>query len=154
MGLKVTFDPVEYRIVVTTVPISGVITLNFKVDVYSDGKEDWLASVALARNEFPIRAVGGEPLPGGLFLDATYFISPPWKIYPYDADHEVIVQGNVYRTDGASIFLPRAGRTVTATLLTTFSAGASGTAATPTEIANAVAMDTRTLTMGKFLALK
>lgn len=128
MGLKVTFNAVDHEIVVTSAPISGVVTLDFKIDIYSDGKEDWIADSSLARHTFPIRAVGGDPLPGSLTLDSTFFLLPPWKIRPYDADHELIVKGNVYREDGATIFLPRPGRTITATLQTTFSAGATNTA--------------------------
>ena len=125
MGAKVTFDLTAFEILVTQAPVDGIVTLNFKIDVYSDGKEDWLTDPVLPRSLFPIRGVGGDPVPGGAMLDPTFFIAAPWKIRPYDADHELIVVGNVYRDDGVSIFLPRDSRTIVTTLVTTFSAGAS-----------------------------
>lgn len=149
MGAKVTFDSVNYLMVVTQAPVDGVVTLDFKVDVYSDGKEDWLADDELAKDQFPIRAVGGDPVPGGKVLDPTFFILPPWHILPYDADHELRVDGNVYREDGGRIFTERPGRTITATLNLTFSAGVS-----IVDVAVAVWDESRALTVGKFLALK
>lgn len=152
MGVKVTFDPVEHQIVVTQAPTSGIVSLDFAVDVYSDGKEDWLSDTALARHEFPIRAVGGDPLPGSKILDATYFIKAPWKVLPYDANHELIISGNVYREDGASISTARSGRTVTVTLSTTFSAGATSSGGGAD--ADAIWAHNKALTVGKFLGLK
>ena len=139
MGAKVTFDLSVFEIIVTLAPVDGVVSLNFKVDVYSDGKEDWLTDPELAKVLFPISAVGGNPIPGGMYLDSTFFIAAPWKIRPYDADHELIVSGNVYRDDGASVFLTRPGRTIITTLSTTFSASASASGVyTPAEIAVAI----------------
>lgn len=152
MGAKVTFDPTTYEIQVTLAPSSGIVTLDFRRDVYSDGKEDWRSTDALAKHAFPIRAVGGDPLPGALTLDPTFFVAAPWKLLPFDADHELIIVGNVYREDGASIVKTRAGRTVIATLATTFSAGASGGGGGAS--AEDVWAHIKALTVARFLALK
>jgi len=154
MGAKVTFDPTTYEIQVTLAPSSGIITLDFRRDIYSDGKEDWRVIDALSKHAFPIRAVGGDPLPGSLALDPTFFISAPWRILPYDADHELIVVGNVYREDGASIVKTRPGRTIIATLATTFSAGASGSGSGGGSSADDVWAHAKALTVGKYLGLK
>ena len=42
MGQKVTFYPVTQIIQVDIAPVDGVIDLDVKVDLYSDGKEDWI----------------------------------------------------------------------------------------------------------------
>lgn|SRR3990167_690263 len=149
MGVYVTFNPIDYLIEVTKVPVAGASSLDFKIDIYSDGKEDWRTTDALAKHTFPIRAVGGDPLPGSLTLDPTYFILPPWRILPYDVDHELTISGNVFREDGLPISAPRAGRSITLRVASTFSAGAS-----PSDIADAVHGDGRALTVGKFIALK
>ena len=149
MGAKVTFNPVTHEIQVTLAPTNGITSLDFKIDVYSDGKEDWLADTELAKHEFPIEAVGGNSVPGDKFLDVTFFILAPWQFLPYDANHELLINGNVYRDDGSSIAKARAGRTITVTLNTTFSAGVS-----TNDMAYAVWANHQALTLGKFVALK
>lgn len=148
MAAKVTFDPVTHEINVVDVG-GGIIALDFKVDVYSAGKEDWLADSALAKHTFPLRAAGGDSLPGGLVLDAVFFIASPWKMRPVDRDHQLTIVGNVFREDGENIFLSRTGRTILVSLTNTFSAGSS-----VADIGDAVHGDGRALTVGKFLALK
>lgn len=153
MGAKVTFDPVTFEIEVTAAPSSGVISLDFKVDVYSDGKEDWRVDDELIKQFFPIRAVGGDPLSGSLNLDTVFFLAAPWQILPYDGDHSLEIVGNLFRDVGSSLPLvkARSGRTVLATVLQTFSAGA---AASGSLTASQVWDEARALTVGKFLALK
>ncbi len=152
MGVKVTFNATDHLIEVTTAPVNGLVTLDFGVDVYSDGKEDWRTTDALARHTFPIRAVGGDPLPGAQVLDSTFFILAPWRILPYDADHELILNGNVYREDGAALVAGRAGRSITSRITSTFSAGASSSGGGSS--ADDVWSHAKALTVGKFLGLK
>lgn len=99
MGAKVTFDPATRSIIVTQAPVSGVVTLSIKVDVYSDGKEDWLTDANLQKMKFPIRPIGGDTIPGGVIGD-TYVIEGGWTITPYEADHELILDGNVFAEAG------------------------------------------------------
>lgn len=99
MGAKVTFDPVDRHIHVTVAPVDGVITLNIKTDLYSDGKEDWLVTPELQKMKFPIRPIGGDLIPGGVIGD-TYVIEGGWTIAPYEADHELILDGNVFAQAG------------------------------------------------------
>ena len=109
MGAKVTFDPTTKIIQVTEAPIGGVVNLDVKVDLYSDGKEDWRASATLFKYRFPIRAVGGDPLPGAKALGSTFFLAPGWTIRPYEADHRLIVNGNLYVEDGSSPYTTTVG---------------------------------------------
>ena len=149
MAAKVTFDPVNRQIVVTVAPTAGVVTIDFAADVYSAGKGDWLTDSTLSRIVFPIRPVGGDALPGGLKYDSTFFLKAPWKVLPYDADHELIMIGNVFTEDGSQFATARPGRTTTVRIVSTFSAGASAT-----DIADTVHSDVRALTVGKYIALK
>lgn len=149
MAQKVTFDATNRRIVVTTVPVSGTTILDFSADIYSAGKGDWLSDSTLSKLIFPIRAIGGDSLPGGLKYDSTYFLKTPWKVLPHDSDHELVIKGNVFTDDGSQFALSRSGRTIAVRLVSTFSAGAS-----VPDIAEAVHADGRSLTVGKFIALK
>lgn len=109
MGVRVTFDPTTKIIQVTEAPVGGVVNLDVKVDLYSDGKEDWRASASLFKYRFPIRAVGGDPLPGSKALGSTFFLAPGWTIRPYEADHRLIVNGNLYVEDGSSPYTTTVG---------------------------------------------
>ena len=105
MANKVNFDIVN-KIIQVTIPPSpeGVVELDIKIDVYSDGKEDWLANSSLRKRPFPIIPVGGNVLPNSRQLGSTFFLYSDWKIRPYEADHTFKVTGNLYSVDGTSPF--------------------------------------------------
>jgi hypothetical protein len=108
MGTKVTADPVTRIIAVTDIPIlengEYVVDLDIQEELYSDLKKDWVASESLRKLKFPIRAVGGDPLPGSKVLGDTYFIASDWKVAPYESSHRFRVNGNFYSEDGTSPF--------------------------------------------------
>lgn len=108
MAQHVTFDIINKLIIVTQVPelINGQLTviLDFKIDIYSDGKEDWLNNQSLRLRPFPIRPVGGDDLPGAKSLGSTFFLDSDWKIQPYNNTHRFLVSGNIYSEDGTSPF--------------------------------------------------
>lgn len=108
MGQKVTFNPITKIIQVDVAPVGGIVDLDIKVDVYSDGKEDWRASASLFKYRFPLRAVGGDLTPTGA-LGSTFFLDPGWKIRPYEADHRFAVSGNFFSEDGTSPFTTTIG---------------------------------------------
>jgi len=113
MGQYVTFDPVTRIIQIDVAPslVEGeyVNDLDFQVDFYSDGKEDYKTDSEFSKITFPIIAIGGQPTVGGKFLGATYFINPTWKIRPYESDHRNILRGNIYSEDGKSVWKPTVG---------------------------------------------
>lgn len=117
MGAKVTFDPTTqpYKtIFITDTPVPDangdpVIEIDVAIDIYSDGKEDWLADANLRKHAFPVSAVGGNPLPGSRELGSTFFLSNDWKIAPYEGDHKLLINGNFYRNDGGSLYLNTVG---------------------------------------------
>lgn len=110
MAAKVTFDEVNKIVQVTLAPdAEGVVSLDVKIDLYSDGKEDWLVNPNLRKRRFPITAVGGNPLPGSKSLGSTFFLDSDWKIRPYEGSHIFRVNGNLYSPDGTSPFTPTVG---------------------------------------------
>jgi hypothetical protein len=108
MASKISFDIIKREITITVAPVledgDFVIDLDIQKELYSQGKNDWVASNNLRRLRFPISAVGGNDLPGSKVLGDTYFIRPDWKINPYEADHRFRVNGNFYSTDGKTPF--------------------------------------------------
>lgn len=95
MAAKVTFDPVNRSIIVTQAPVGGVIVLDVKVDLYSDGKEDWLATPSLQKLKFPIEPIGGNLVPGRVIGD-SYVLDYGWSIKPWEADHDLTIVGNLF----------------------------------------------------------
>ena len=105
---KVSFDPILRIINLTVVPIlegsEFVVDIDIQTDIYSQGKIDWIANESLRRLAFPVRATGGDPLPGSKELGDTYFLASDWKIAPFEANHRLRVNGNFYSEDGTSPF--------------------------------------------------
>lgn len=93
---KVTFDG-ENRLIIIN---DGELSIDVKVDIYSDWKE-W----ALQRDHLKwlpaMRAVGGDPTVGGNFLGSTFFTINNWQILI--SDNTTFV-GNVFSDDFSSPF--------------------------------------------------
>jgi hypothetical protein len=122
----------------------NVGVINFTVSLlYSDWKR-WAALGDNAKFLPAFRYVGGDPTIPGQYLGSTYFIMNGWKIRPYNADHTLIVDGNLFTEDQSSPFLPAldphmvAVQMAFSNLTTTIIADASGTVITPENIASAV----------------
>jgi hypothetical protein len=113
MGLKATFDPVTKIVSLTEAPSNGLVTIDVQTDLYSCAKEDWLAEDDLNKLLFLFRSsFGGQPLGGGLKAGTYYFMDniSGWRIKPYEADHELVINGNLFGTDpDAPIFAPVIG---------------------------------------------
>lgn len=113
MGEKVTFYPATRIIQIDEVPtLIGndlVVDIDVKTDLYSDGKEDWLSNTDLNKLIFAMSSVGGNPLPGGKALGATFFLEGGWKIRPYEGSHMLRINGNLYASDGSNPFVPTVG---------------------------------------------
>lgn len=106
MGEKVTFNEITKVIEIDEAPdVNGDVLINVKSDLYSDGKEDWVANENLRKFYFPIEAEGGRPLPGEKDLGSSFFLASDWKIQPYDANHRLIIDGNLYSVDGSDPFI-------------------------------------------------
>lgn len=99
---KVTFNGPQKLIIID----NNVTFLNFREDVYSAWKE-WVAESPSNMVFQPaMQAIGGDPLPGNRFLGTTFFLENGWKIRPWEGNHDLSIEGNVYSRDGSSLFVP------------------------------------------------
>jgi len=105
MATKVDFDTTS-RLIICHV---GVTELDVKKDLYSDGKEDWLVDSELNKFIFPIYGVGGNPTVGTQSIEPYFFLRAGWQIRPYEADHNLIVSGNLFVEGGGNPFVPTLG---------------------------------------------
>lgn len=87
----------------------GITDFDVQIDLYSDAKEHWLTDSVAIGFDFPIRAVGGDPLPGANELGRTFFLANDWKIRPDEVGHQLNVNGNLYSEDGSNPYVPTLG---------------------------------------------
>jgi hypothetical protein len=101
---KVTFDG-ENKLIYVEPQITNI---DIESELYSAWKE-WVLLRYNSQFEQCFRNVGGDPLPGGDFLGATFFLLNGWRIV---LDHGVDFVGNLYTQEGASPFNPVQGQQV------------------------------------------
>lgn len=88
---------------------AGVVDLDVEVDLYSDWKEE-VKLVDNVKHAVALRAVGGDPISDTQDLGATFFLVNNWKIRPQEADHELLITGNIFSDPaGESIVIPTLG---------------------------------------------
>lgn len=101
---KVTFDGDNKLILVN----EGVTELDVLEDLYSDWKE-WLISnydgLYPSRYIDAIESIGGQPLPGSRFVGSTFFLINGWRIKPHWGTYTLVINGNLYTTEGDSPFV-------------------------------------------------
>lgn len=103
MAANFTADPVAKLLIITTPPTAGVLELDVRRDLYSALKLDWLTDNELNKYRFPIAPLGGNPLTDALNLGNTYFLDYGWRIRPYEADHRLILNGNLFVREGGQV---------------------------------------------------
>ena len=117
MANKVVFYPLTKTIKIN----SGITSIDFKVDIYSDGKEDWL-STDFNKYKFPVRSIGGEIVTGGKVLEPTFFLMYGWQIEPASENHELSIFGNIFHDDSIPIVkVPSGSYSIIVNLSTTVS---------------------------------
>lgn len=110
--MSVTFDGTQKLIICNP----GTVSLTAQ-GLYSDWKE-WVQS-GQGINFLPaFEAIGGQPLPGGLFAGQTYFLINDWKIKPQAANHRLTIIGNLYTSDGSPTTVSVPGYTIEISLNT------------------------------------
>jgi hypothetical protein len=133
-----TFDGIEKIMSLNT----GVTSFTIST-LYSDWKR-WLSLEDNAKFLPAFRYVGGDPTIPGQSLGTTYFLLNSWKIRPYDANHTLIVEGNIFTEDQSSPFIHTIGHNMVvvqiafSNLTTTVVVDSSGSTVTPESIATAV----------------
>jgi len=98
-----TFDGPNKLIILS----SGTTSFSV-VDLYSRWK-DWMLLSDNSKYLEAISGIGGDPLPGGNFLGQTFFLENDWKIRPQEANHVLVVTGNLYDRAGGSPFVNTTG---------------------------------------------
>lgn len=136
---KVTFDG-EFKIIYVNY---GEVALDLEEDLYSSWKE-WVRVRENGKYEQALRNVGGDPLPGGDKLGATFFLTNGWRIRTWEGDHTLTVFGNIYTEEGDDPFITTEGQYTilinqrVSNLTDKINTGGSGTMPTAEEIATAV----------------
>lgn len=94
----------------TTKVISlAVNTRSFDVrDLYSRWKE-WVQESDNAKYLPAMRTTGGDPILGQLSIAPYYFLMNGWQIAPDEADHTLVISGNIAHDDGLQIVKPTSG---------------------------------------------
>ena len=101
---KVAFSGSIKLIVVNT----GITSLDVKADLYSDWKE-WIRLSDNSKYSPAFSVIGGEPIGGGKFAGSIFFLLNDWKIRPYEANHELSIDGNIFTDDQTEITVPTVG---------------------------------------------
>ena len=96
---KVIFDADSRLIIVD----NGVTSLDAEIDLYSAAKREWKDDPTLNKLKPPFRTVAGDPLGGTRVVGAYFFlqnqVGADWRIRPSEADHELVIVGNLYPED-------------------------------------------------------
>jgi hypothetical protein len=164
MGAKVQFDGSTKLIRITAAPTNGVVSIDVKKDLYSDGKEDWISDPSLSRLQFPIRSLGGDTIGGGLSVGSYFFLdnTSGWRIRPYEGNHQLNVFGNLYGEDPdlpiytattGSYVIPILQERSSLSQVSTVETG-GGTTSGSGSSANDIWAHPKALTVGRFIALK
>lgn len=100
--LKVTFDGINKQILINT----QYTSVSVKADIYSAMKR-WLQRRQNASYLRPMRAIGGDPITGGLYAGDIYFLTNGWQIV---VNSQVSVVGTIYNdTTTSPVFIVNAG---------------------------------------------
>lgn len=87
---------------------SGIVELDAEVDIYSDWKE-WLLEGDNSKYLQALRTVGGDPTVGAQSISPYYFLLNGWRIRPYEGDHMLAVEGNLFVDGGGNPFVSTVG---------------------------------------------
>ena len=91
MAEKVMFDTADKLIICKP----GTVSLNIRVDLYSDTKADWLADSELRRFRFPMKVIGGMNTAPGEVAPLYCYLYNGWRLRPDETNHTLKL------TDGA-----------------------------------------------------
>lgn len=101
MAVHIAYDTDKRIIYVTTAPTNGQLTLDVKIDIYSDMKEDWRSNSALNKLKFPLAGpVGGNITKPPTKISPYYFLKYNWVMRPYEEDHTLYLENGYLLVDG------------------------------------------------------
>jgi hypothetical protein len=103
---KVTFDGDNKLILINP----GETYIDVESDLYSDWKE-WIRLYDYTKYPVAISSIGGEPIGGGQFVGATFFLENGWRIRPQEETATIEFVGNLYtREEGGSPIVSTIGK--------------------------------------------
>ena len=90
---------------------AGITSFDVQVDLYSDAKEEWLLGGVPTGFFFPIRTVAGDPRSDASVIEPFYFMGFGWKIRPDEANHTLLISGNIELDEGetGNLVIPTLG---------------------------------------------
>jgi len=115
--MATTFDG-DNLIITLSAVVDGVLTVDVKIDLYSDWKE-WVKITGNAKYPQAFRPDGGAPLSGIINQGSYYFLNnlDGWRIKPFENDGTYFIVGNLAVEDTSiETFLPTDGTFTTAIL--------------------------------------
>lgn len=92
--MAITFDPTNKRIILDSAYVSAA-------QMYSRWKE-WVQTGDNLKYDQAFYALGGDPLGGGIFVASYFFLMNGWKIRPMEANHLLVIDGNIGVYGGGS----------------------------------------------------
>jgi len=104
MAEKVSFNGPSKLIIVN----NGETSLDAETDIYSAWKR-WVTQLNNAEFLQALRTVGGDPIGGGQEVSPYFFLLNGWRLRPYEGDHQLTVDGNLYVDGGGNPFTPTVG---------------------------------------------
>lgn len=134
--MAITFDATNKRIILDSTSVTAT-------EIYSRWV-DWSATDDNIKYGMVIRQVGSDDLGGGLSIPPYYFLQGTWRVRPMEANHLLILTGNLFVEDGGQPVVNTLGAFNVSVQYTVpvqaqaFSTSGGGGSATPSQIADAV----------------
>lgn len=134
--MALIFDPTSKRIILDVVTITAT-------EIYSRWV-DWVAQDDNIKYDAAFRQVGSDDLGGGLVIPPYYFLQSGWRIRPMEANHLLVISGNLFVEGGGQPVVNTLGAFNVSVQYTVpvqaqgFISNGSGTSYTPQQIAEAV----------------
>lgn len=134
--MAITFDATNKRIILDSTSVTAT-------EIYSRWV-DWSATDDNIKYGMVIRQVGSDDLGGGLSIPPYYFLQGAWRVRPMEANHLLILTGNLFVEGGGQPVVNTLGAFNVSVQYTVpvqaqaFSTSGGGSSATPSQIADAV----------------
>ena len=104
MAEKATFDGPNKIITI----VSPYTEIDAQADIYSAWKR-WVTIDDNSKYLQAFRTVGGDPIGVGQAISAYFFLLNGWRVRPWEGDHFLVVNGNLFVDEGGSPFIPTLG---------------------------------------------
>ena len=128
MAEKVTFDGLNKLIIIN----NGEDEIDAQRDIYSAWKRWLIEQVSGLTSKYlqALRTIGGDPITATSVVSPYFFLLNGWQIRPYEGDHYLEVEGNIFVDGGGNPFVPTVGNFQVAINLITSSKSITTTVST------------------------